>query len=125
MKEYLLVSICDYELCEYSLHILHNFLTAEQLKFQIYEESRDIFIKSLGILYSAELSHDDKNKICQEKFREYLSDKVVKRTEDTDNALKKFFKAILSKFQEESQAEFHASNIHDILPKLGWFIYLT
>lgn len=33
MKEYLLVSICDYELCEYSLRILHNFLTADSLKF--------------------------------------------------------------------------------------------
>ena len=37
MKEFLLVSICDFELCQYSLQILHNFLTAESLKFVIYE----------------------------------------------------------------------------------------
>jgi hypothetical protein len=52
MKEYLLVSICDFEICDQTFHILHNFLTADQLKFQIYDESRDIFIRSIGILYS-------------------------------------------------------------------------
>jgi hypothetical protein len=39
LKDYLLVSICDPDLCEQALHILHNFLTVDQLKFQIYEVS--------------------------------------------------------------------------------------
>lgn len=29
LKDYLLVSVCDPELCEDSLTILHNFLTAD------------------------------------------------------------------------------------------------
>lgn len=33
MKDYLLVSICDPDLCEAGLQILHNFLTADTLKF--------------------------------------------------------------------------------------------
>lgn len=37
LKDYLLVSICDPDLCEQALNILHNFLTVDQLKFQIYE----------------------------------------------------------------------------------------
>ena len=37
MKDYLLVSICDPELCDQGLFILHNFLTADTLKFQIYD----------------------------------------------------------------------------------------
>ena len=37
MKDYLLVSICDPDLCEQGLLILHNFLTADTLKFQVYE----------------------------------------------------------------------------------------
>ena len=39
MKDYLLVSICDPELCDQGLFILHNFLTADTLKFQIYDVS--------------------------------------------------------------------------------------
>ncbi len=37
MKDYLLVSICDPDLCDQGLFILHNFLTADTLKFQIYD----------------------------------------------------------------------------------------
>mmetsp|Transcript_40493 Transcript_40493/g.38985 ORF Transcript_40493/g.38985 Transcript_40493/m.38985 type:complete len:177 (+) Transcript_40493:2034-2564(+) len=118
MKEYILVSICDYELCEYSLAILLNFLTAEQLKFQIYEESRDIFARSLGILYSSEVAGDEKNKICQDKFREFLIVKVLNRQEDSDNALKKFFKSLLLKFQEENPQEFDNSNVKDMVDQL-------
>jgi hypothetical protein len=33
MKDYLLVSICDPELCEQGITILHNFLTADALRF--------------------------------------------------------------------------------------------
>jgi len=33
LKDYLLVSICDPELCEQGLAILHNFLTADTIKF--------------------------------------------------------------------------------------------
>lgn len=33
LKEYLLVSICDPQLIENALIIIHNFLTADQLKF--------------------------------------------------------------------------------------------
>lgn len=44
MKEYLLVSICDQELCVESIMILHNFLTADGLKYAVYEETREIFV---------------------------------------------------------------------------------
>ena len=36
LKNYLLVSICDAEICADSLAILHNFLTADSLKYHIY-----------------------------------------------------------------------------------------
>lgn len=42
MKDYLLVSICDPELCEQGLVILHNFLTADALKFQVFEVSNTL-----------------------------------------------------------------------------------
>lgn len=46
MKDYILVSICDPDLCEQGIHILHNFLTIESLKFQIYEVKFFILIIS-------------------------------------------------------------------------------
>jgi hypothetical protein len=45
--------------------------------------------------------------------------KVVNRTEDTDNALKKFFKALLQRFSEEQPAIWGDANINDILAKLA------
>lgn len=91
LKDYLLVSVCDPELCEESLEILHNFLTADQLKYQVYEETRDIFVKSLELLYTGE------SDFCRDTFRAYLQNEVL-QTEETDNALKKFYKSVLTKF---------------------------
>lgn len=51
MKNYLLVSICDQVICHSSLSILHNFLTADQLKYNIYNETKEVFVKSLELLY--------------------------------------------------------------------------
>jgi len=91
LKNYLLVSICDPEICGDSLNILHNFLTADSLKYHIYAEIKDVFVKSLELLYRGEAEP------CKELFREYILNQVVPRTQDTDNALKKFFKSILVK----------------------------
>mgnify|MGYP001153057001 CR=1 FL=1 len=56
--------------------------------------------------------------ICKELMRKYLLEEVVPRTQDTDNALKKFYKAVLIKMQEAHSAEFAASNLVDIVDKL-------
>ena len=109
LKNYLLVSICDPDICADSIKILHNFLTADSLKYQIYSEIRDVFVRSLVLLYKGDAEP------CKELFREYLLNEVVKRTQDTDNALKKFFKSVLTKMQEEHSAEFGTSNLVDIV----------
>ena len=51
VKDYVMISICDPDICQQGLTVLHNFLTCDSLKFQIYEESREIYIKSLQLLY--------------------------------------------------------------------------
>ena len=113
-KDYLLVSICDPELCEQGLAILHNFLTADSLKYQVYEDSKEIFQKSLELLYQGESDH------CKARFRDYLLQRVLHKagsgesTPTGDNSLRKFFKALLQKFSED--ALFASSNIADILP---------
>lgn len=112
-KDFLLVSICDEELIDDALVILHNFLTSSSLKFQVYEESKDSLQKSIELLY------DGYSDVCKEKFRTYLIDKVVNRTEDTDNALKKFFKGIIVKMSQEHSETYLSSNITDILERLG------
>jgi len=112
LKNYLLVSICDADICADSLKILHNFLTADSLKYHIYDDIKDVFVKSLELLYKGEAEK------CKEQLREYLLTEVVPRTQDTDNALKKFFKSVLTKMQEAHSAEFAASNLIDIIEKL-------
>jgi hypothetical protein len=42
----------------------------------------------------------------------------VLQVEETDNALKKFYKSVLTKFQEEHSAVFSSSNIADVLEQL-------
>jgi hypothetical protein len=88
-KDFLIVSICDDLLIEEALMILHNFLTSPSLKHQIYQECHEQLCRSLELLY------DGNAQVCKDKFREYLLNAVVDRTEDTDNALKKFFKSLL------------------------------
>jgi len=65
-KDFLLVSICDEELCSDALIILHNFLTSPALKFSVYEECKDNLVKSIDLLYAGN------SKMCQEAFRNYL-----------------------------------------------------
>eukprot|EP00347_Sterkiella_histriomuscorum_P008400 403345240 len=113
MKDYVMISLCDPDICEQGLIILHNFLTCDTLKFQIYEESREIFIKSLELLYQGE------SELCKQKLKEYLITKVVNRTEDSDNSLKKFYKSLLQRFSEEYIHEYQTSNISDIISKLN------
>lgn len=112
-KDFLLVSICAEDLCDDALVILHNFLTSPTLKFMAYDECRESLIKSIELLY------DGESEVCKEKFREYLLQKVVARTEDTDNALKKFFKSILQKFSEQCSELYLSGNITDIIEKLA------
>lgn len=55
---------------------------------------------------------------CKQKFKEYLISKVLNRTEDSDNSLKKFYKHLLQRFADEYPHEYQSSNVSDILPKL-------
>ena len=112
-KDFLLVSICAEDLCDEALEILHNFLTSPTLKFMVYDESKQSLLRSIELLY------DGNSEVCQQKFRDYLLNKVVARTEDTDNALKKFFKGILQKFSEEHSELYLSGNLTDILEKLA------
>lgn len=111
-KDFLLVSICDDDLVADALEILHNFLTSPALKFLVYEDSKDSLMKSIELLY------DGNTDFCKEQFKDYLDTQVVTRTEDTDNALKKFFKGILQKFSEEHSETYLCSNITHVLEKL-------
>ena len=54
-KDFLLVSICDEELVNEALVILHNFLTSASLKFQVYEECKDSLLSSIKMLYSGDI----------------------------------------------------------------------
>jgi hypothetical protein len=80
-------------------------LTADQLKYSVYNETKDLFVKSLELLYTGE------SEVCKENFRAYLEEKVLSRTIDTDNALKKFFKTLLLQFNSQYSALYLASNI--------------
>lgn len=74
---------------------------------------KDSYLKSLEILYKSDSDQ------CKQWFKEYLITKVVNRTEDSDNALKKFYKALLQRFSEEHAHEYQTSNISDIIPMLN------
>lgn len=113
IKDFLLVSICAEDLADNALEILHNFLTSPTLKFMVYDELRASLPRTLELLY------DGTSEICQTRFRDYLLTKVVARTEDTDNALKKFFKGILQKFSEDYSELYLSGNITDIIEKLA------
>ena len=107
------MAICDEELVDNALVILHNFMTSPNLKFNVYEECKTFLQKSLELLY------DGNSQVCKDKFRNYLLKSVVNRTEDTDNALKKFFKGIIIKLSEEQNEIYLHSNITDMIEKLG------
>ena len=107
------MSICDDLLIVEALQILHNFLTSPSLKHQIYNECHEQLCRSLELLY------DGNAQVCKDKFREYLINDVVNRTEDSDNSLKKFFKSLLQKMSQEHSEAFLSSNLTDMIDKLG------
>ncbi len=59
------------------------------------------------------------NESCKKMFFEYMIQKVVNRTEDADNSLKKFYKALLERFSREHSEEFRKSNLSDVLTQLS------
>jgi len=79
----------------------------------ILQEAREVYLKSLELLFQGE------NEICKQIYMEYLVSKVVNRTEDADNSLKKYYKALLQRFSEEHPAEFNKSNLKSILTELN------
>jgi hypothetical protein len=112
-KDYLLVSLCDPDLCEQGLVILHNFLTADSLRYQVYEDAREIFSKSLELLFSGE------SEICKQKFKEYVNARVVRSPQSGDNSLKKFFKALLLRFKDEQGSLFEQNKLGEVLFELS------
>jgi len=88
-------------------------MTSPNLKFQVYDECKTSLQKSVELLY------DGTSELCKTKFREYMQNMVVNRTEDTDNALKKFFKGIITKMSQDSNEIYLHSNITDMLDKLA------
>lgn len=109
LKDYLLVSICDQELCVDSLAVLQNFLTHDQLKYQVQDETRDLMVKSIELLCNGD------SDFCKDKFKDYLETTVLK---SDDSALKKFFKGVLQRVCEEHSAAYSSSNLVDIKEKL-------
>lgn len=73
LREYLLVSICDSEICRHSIIVLHNFLTADQLKYSVYPETKDLLVKSLELLYR---DRPEPYTECMGHFREYMLSQV-------------------------------------------------
>lgn len=66
LKDYLFVAIWDPELVDQTLIILNRFFTADQLKFQIYEDSREFFLKTLEMLCQFN------QEACKQKFKAYV-----------------------------------------------------
>lgn len=104
LKDYLLVSICDCDLVNEALDVLHNFLTDDHLKYQVQDDTATLMVKSVELLYNGESEE------CKDRFKAYL-DQVVS---SDDSALRKFFKGVLLKLAEEHSATFAASNIVEI-----------
>lgn len=63
LKDYLLVSICDQELCQDAIGVLHNFLTHDQMKYQVQDETRDLMVKSIELLSNGE------SDFCKDHFK--------------------------------------------------------
>ena len=70
-------------------------------------------MKSLELLYSGEIEQ------CKDKFKEYLEENVLKRTDENDNSLKKFFKNLIQRFSEEYTTVFNESNLTDIIQRFN------
>lgn len=66
LKDYLLVSMCDAELVSEALDVLHNFLSDDHLKYQVQDETKDLMVKSIELLYNGD------SEICKDKFKDYL-----------------------------------------------------
>lgn len=60
------MSICDCDLVNEALDVLHNFLTDDHLKYQVQDETATLMVKSIELLYNGE-SED-----CKERFKAYL-----------------------------------------------------
>jgi len=110
LKDYLLVSICDQELCVDSIGVLNNFLTHDQFKYQVQDETRDLMVKTIELLYNGD------SDFCKDKFREFIETQVLHN--DSDVSLRKFFKNVLQKVSEDHPTVYASSNLTEIKEKL-------
>lgn len=59
LRDYLLAALWYAPIQEQSLIILHNFLTADQLKFSIFEDLKEMYVRSLATLWSDVCENDE------------------------------------------------------------------
>jgi len=99
IRDYLLAALWSLPIQEQALKILHNFLSADQLKFQIFEDIKDTYVKTLQTLWSDVCEQEE----CRQQFKNYLVSRVVNDAPEGDNSLKKFFKEVFLGFQTENE----------------------
>lgn len=109
----MLVAICHPGLASDSLVMLHNFFTVDVLRHLVYEEAKEVYLKSLELLFMGDSEE------CKDIYKQYLKEKVIERTEDPDNSLKKYYKSLLLKFKEDSPEAYGKGGLDEIIEQLG------
>lgn len=105
IKEYLFVAICDQDLYQQALNILSKFFSTDQLKYQIYDDSSTIFVKTIQVLFSS--GAED----CKGAFREYIKNSV----EGDDHALTNFLKQTIQQFKESYEELYETSELAQLV----------
>ena len=105
LKDYLFVAICDQENCEASLDILSKLFSTDLFKFNLFQEAKDIFSRTLHLLY--ETGTDG----CKDAFKKFIENAIS----GEDSAFKNFIRDCVKVFKDENPNEFEQSGLREMV----------
>lgn len=105
LKSYFFISLCDPDFCRTSIEILKKIYIDKTMQTQFIKESRDIFVKTLRLLYQPDVEQQ-----CKDMVKEFLE---FLHSEDSP-ALKKLVYDVIKYFAEKNTDKFQSSNLIDL-----------
>ena len=99
MKSYFFISLCDRDFCRISIEILKKIYVNPIMQDEFIQESKQIFVKTLKLLYQPDVEQECKDNVWE--FLEFLHD----NEESTPN-LKKLVYDVIKYFAEKNTDKF-------------------
>ena len=111
LKRYFFIALCDRELCYPSIQILKKFFCHPNMQSFVLENTKDVFIKTLILMYNP-----DRDQECKERNKEFLE--FLHDFDPQNNSLRDFVYTIIKNFASLSKKAYEDCNLITLMNRI-------